>query len=563
MIAVSVSIFTFSALTGCAGLEAQLQGSPVADDAKPAVGLTYFLPSKLLEVEANFTVTDCDGAVPDGELPRFSYATKLTLNEVVVADRSQAYAIDYEQLNALTKVTNTTFTVLPNGTLGAINTAVADHTGAVIGNAVSAGLGIARAAMFPESAIVAAALSKGVADAAGQAPFALGPLLKKPPKELVEPPPSACHPQLTKDLAKVQELKKKLEEENRKDKERAQAKAALDEAKASVVAARAAFRQLPKQHTAAERNEALAEEKRAIAERGTAAKRLESLGDSAGAELVVALNKALEKLTYVAKGAWLPAPDNRGPVALSVGEDVAKHLYGIKTAGMVATNCGKDPLANNCVDWRPGIVVRLVDLGEKPSAHPHETARVDTSSGVWYRRPVHTRIVACRGECPADARGNIVFGDRVVHQKLVSVPQLGVTGLLTLTNRIFDDNSLEVAFDADGAVSRLVFTSKARAEAASAAAAESSAKYLDFLKQGAAERRSELKAMREDKVSELNARLDAIKKLGEIEKARVGLQGSQDAEIQHIKSETEKLDAQIELERKRRELEQFKAGGRQ
>jgi hypothetical protein len=149
------------------------------------------------------------------------------------------------------------------------------------------------------------------------------------------------------------------------------------------------------------------------------------------------------------------------------------------------------------------------------------------------------------------------------HQKLVSLPQLGVTGLLTLTNRIFDDNSLEVVFDADGAVSRLVFISKARAEAASATAAENSAKLLDFLKQGAAERRTELQAQREDSTADLNDRLDALKRLGEIEQARAGLRSTHEVEVQRIKNETEKLQAQLDLERKRKEYEQFKSEGQQ
>lgn len=562
--AISLTALACGILGGCAGLEAQLEGKPVGKPEQPAIGLTYFLPAKLLEVEAAFTITDCDASVADGELPKLGYTTKLTLNEAIVADRNQAYVIDYEHLSALTKVTNTTFTVLPNGTLGAVNTAVADHTGAVIGNVVTTGFNIARAALFPERETVLAVLN-GVAGASGQTSSKLKPLVSKPKINLTEtmtkPVSPACHPKLIESLEKVQQLKTQLEAENKKDKERAQAKAALDKAQSEIDAARAAYRQLPKQHTPAEQAELLAKEKQAIAERAVGAKLLEKMGESASAKVLVALNKAVDGLTYVVKASWLPSKPNPDSVTLPVGQDVLARLYNKETATKVTASC-IDRMSNSCVDSYPGISLKLVELGGASSAPAVEKscAKPRTDTGIWYRRPVHFRVVACRGECVIKAGDNIVVGDRVIHQKLVSLPQLGVTGLLTLNNHIFDDNSLEVAFDADGAVSRLVFTSKARAEAASAAAAENSAKLLDFLKQGAAERRGETKAQREDNVADLSTRLDAVKKLGEIEQARAGLRSNHDTEIQRIKNETEKLGAQLELERKRREFEQFKAG---
>lgn len=557
--AITLTALACGILGGCAGLEAQLEGKPVGKREQPAVGLTYFLPAKLLEVEAAFTITDCDATDADGELPKLGYTTKLTLNEVIVADRNQAYTIDYEQLNALTKVTNTTFTVLPNGTLGALNTAVADHTGAVIGNVVSTGFNIARAAFFPGSDTFVTML-KGAGAASGRLPLTTKSMNNLTEK-LAKPVSSACHPKLIEALEKVQQLKTQLEVENKKDKERAQAKAALDKAQSDIDAARATYRQLPKQHTPAEQAELLAKEKQAIAERAASEKLLEKMGESASAKVLVALNKAVDGLTYVVKASWLPSESNLGAVTLPVGQDVLARLYNKETATKVTASC-IDRMSNSCVDSYPGISLQLVDLGGASPAPAAENppAKPRTDTGIWYRRPVHFRVVACRGECVIKAGDNIVVGDRVIHQKLVSMPQLGVTGLLTLNNHIFDDNSIEVAFDADGAVSRLVFTSKARAEAASAAAAENSAKLLDFLKQGAAERRGETKAQREDNVADLSTRLDAVKKLGEIEQARAGLHSNHDAEIQRIKNETEKLGAQLELERKRREFEQFKAG---
>jgi len=111
------------------------------------------------------------------------------------------------------------------------------------------------------------------------------------------------------------------------------------------------------------------------------------------------------------------------------------------------------------------------------------------------------------------------------HTELVSLPQFGVKGLLSLDNQAFDHNTIKVSFNEDGSISALDFTAQASAQKAAAAASDASGKLSQAASQRAAARAAESREadaarrkVTQDRLDDMEDRIKLMTKEMELDK---------------------------------------------
>lgn len=150
----------------------------------------------------------------------------------------------------------------------------------------------------------------------------------------------------------------------------------------------------------------------------------------------------------------------------------------------------------------------------------------DSCQGVIYRQPATGLMLVCSREECLDGNGKIqALSENLIASEPITIPQLGVSAALPLTNRAFQNNNLQASFTENGALTKVTYSSNARAEAA-AGAFEGSAN---------------------DIAAFLNARREA-------EEAK------RDAATDDLVSEKERVAAQLALEQEIKKLQDFRAG---
>ncbi len=109
---VAASLLSAAFVAGCTSLESQkISGR----DNTPS-GLTYRLPAKKFSVKVKLEITDCQ---VQGDKALVDATVSAVLNESRVG--GEAYTINYQKLNAWTKVTSTEFQISEAGLLAGIN----------------------------------------------------------------------------------------------------------------------------------------------------------------------------------------------------------------------------------------------------------------------------------------------------------------------------------------------------------------------------------------------------------------------------------------------------------
>lgn len=122
--------------SGCTSLSSK----KLIDEEHTPSGLTYRLPAKLFSINATYEITDCENV---GNKAHLQASVEATYTESLIG--SEAYTINYQDLNAWTKVTNTEFQLSESGLLTGVNASIVDQSGPIILNTVSAAASIARA----------------------------------------------------------------------------------------------------------------------------------------------------------------------------------------------------------------------------------------------------------------------------------------------------------------------------------------------------------------------------------------------------------------------------------
>jgi hypothetical protein len=139
----------------------------------------------------------------------------------------------------------------------------------------------------------------------------------------------------------------------------------------------------------------------------------------------------------------------------------------------------------------------------------------ECQTGIVYRNPAQAILSICPGKSCINDKGNPTPGVEELYRARTVIPQMGKIARLPLKNTMFQSKTLMAAFSQDGVLTKLTFSNEAAAEKASATLAQA---------------------------------LPSISKLMEDQKT---------AATQNITHETEKIQAEIDREKARRELDQL------
>lgn len=148
--------------------------------------------------------------------------------------------------------------------------------------------------------------------------------------------------------------------------------------------------------------------------------------------------------------------------------------------------------------------------GRQPATAPEAT------HGVVYRQPARGVLLTCSREPCLDGCGQIqATSEDLVSIGPVDVPQLGVLARLPLQNKAFQNNSLEASFASSGTLTRVKYSSNARAVAQAETFSESADSLLKFFEARRAQDTTNLDA----ETAEIKARTDLAAQQLALEKA--------------------------------------------
>lgn len=538
----SILVLSVGCLTiaSCSAFKTELKSSKTS---KPAVkGLTYKLPAKQFSVTTTYQITDCK--VVNNET-RFEANIQAALSERLVGD--DAYVLDYEELDAWTKITNTEFKLSEAGILTGINSSISDQTGAVIQNSVSAVTGIARAVALPSAQFIAEQLKVDSAKKANEKLQSIKNLVATLPGVTSDVLPD-IDPQnpdktfqklmqfVTPSCDKVDALLNsyrnataKLNEERGKDKSRDAESRKKAEAEVEIIRLSSLVDVYDALGKAAEKKGLMAriqKQEKLLAE---AVSELKKLGTSGTEKATAALVNATAALTVSTTRDILPRQNGDELQVEITYSDVPKSLSKSMPFNILAMALPKVTLK----------VTALVDVTRNDQPE-------DDISGIAYRMPVAS-IARVKCEC--------TDGIRLLIEQPTQVPQFGSVGILSLKNEVFANNSLEVAFNAvTGGPERLAFQSQSKAEAASAAMREAANSYLQLQK----DKRDDILAANKSGIDQQNALL-ALER-ARAEASLAGKQADASATLLPIQTEQSLVSAQIELLREQQRLDAVRTG---
>lgn len=496
----------------------------------PVRGVTYYLPAKIFEVEMQFQITGCQKHPDITKAPALEYKVGPKITEKMVADLNHRYVIDYEKLNGLTKVTNTNFEIYPNGMIKSINAGVTDKSGAIFSNVIDAGFSAVRGFSLRPSSI------QGVADN----------LFK-------------CNSEFEDKLKETEKLEAELLGELEKDEKRTSSNTQVYKAKLAMEVARADLSFFKEKGVEKEIDEA----KRGFLQKEQVFKALTSdyvlLGDSNTESIKNSIAKLKSELTFVSKSIF-KADDNS--LKISLGKDSLEKIYDKKSmSAMKASNCFSS--SDNCDFTIPSAELMIADIVVvKPNDNESTKNNLE---GIYYRQPVDVRMLVCSPGCNGKGQlSNELAAEAVLTQYITSMPQRGQLSVLTLNNKMFDDNLLYAVFNETGGITTLKFESKSKAEAASAALANATEKYRSFVNNVISDTRNERKALRVEenevrdaKYEDYKDRYDLLKKLQELEALKSGAGSRQELERDALDAEVKKTQLLIDLKKKQKELSQY------
>ncbi|WP_372395922.1 hypothetical protein ABMY26_08950 [Azospirillum sp. HJ39] len=433
-----------AALPGCTSLVSQpLSESPTV----PAEGFVYYLAKGGVLAQVTRKLASCAPV---------QIETTATVKPLVLADATEPHLIRYEDLNAITKITDIELTNGSNYILRSVNASVEDRTGAIIENTAKTVVSVVK-------------LAAGLA-ADGTA---------TPPK------PTQC----TADTS-----------------------SALDQYKAS----RRKSQGLSRSISGLEEAQGTRQQQLAVL-RGTAADpardTAQSIATGIGnleklrAELAAELKKqaGLEKaLSFSQTYQWLPTANQT-----RASFPASRQLF---TAWFGSADVQSDDFFVTLELLEPvqPAVATVRDAPATPGAGPNpEPVR---GRGLIYRQPAPNYLRACVGRPSCAGVGD----DSVLLAETVSIPQHGTKAVLPLKNGLFDNNSIKATFDEVGGLLTLTFKAKSSLEAASGSLAAGT----ETLSGLPAARQDARSAAIEAKTKLTKAEIERVKAETDLQKAR-------------------------------------------
>lgn len=515
-------------VSGCTSLKS----TRLADsgDSTPQ-GLTYRLPAKKFTVTANLEVTGCTATKQSISLDA---TVSSTLTESLIG--GEAYTINYQDLNTWTKITDTEFQLSEAGLLTGVNASIIDRSAAVLTNSASAIASVTRANVLPQ---ISAPLDRDYLESLNSfivpdfdvgSPIPefqnIGPLqtispttyfqlksledqklvdneMKSNLTNVISEYVSPC--KKTNDLItskKSAELKLKKEKDN--EKKRAAAQSNIDEANLLIASLKTLVEYYEKLENQQERDSLTKRIALIEKEKLEVQARLESLGESKIDELTKQIANATAKLTISDSSDFIPTNSN----TCTEDNDV------VSTCQVVIKQEHLKKLFENTVDLSQvelpvvGFVAKPLEvIPQKESKHPEKD-----KIGIAYRIPVAaTSKVAYRAKMDEKVTTLLI-------ENVTQIPQFGPIGSLNLNNKAFDDNLIEVAFNATtGAPSKLTFKAKSKAESASGAANDIASTYLQLNK----DRQSDSIAANKAILEQANSQIALEKSKSDLELSKV------------------------------------------
>lgn len=489
---VAASLLSAAFVAGCTSLESQ---KILGRDNTPS-GLTYRLPAKKFSVKVKLEITDCQ---VQGDKALVDATVSAVLNESLVG--GEAYTINYQKLNAWTKVTTTEFQISEAGLLAGINASITDQSGVVLANAASTVASVARsAAITPLSAVLTPQYWAAINEVdrlkiqKGKTvnlrdtkkiqlifPETFGELryfdVNKVSSEDVaglnqakEKAKTSCG-EVTEIIAEKREAEAKLKKEKRKDKDRENLQNKIYQFETEVASLRSLMDFYEKLGDGVEKKNLLNKVRIAEKDNQKTVSDLKALGTSEVEALSKSIARATDKLTISASRDFIPIN------SLAVCMDDQGNPQ--KFCDIKINQEGIDKAFGKAIDRR-ALVLPVVTFTVSQVAGISALESLEPESdglGVAYRIPVPaTAYVSYRNQ-PTDTVSYPLI------EQATQVPQFGPVGSINLDNIIFDDNLVEVAFNpATGSPSKLAFKAKSKAESASAATRDVASTYLQLQK---------------------------------------------------------------------------------
>jgi hypothetical protein len=483
-----------------------------------------------------------DGCALVGSQTKLQYTANSTLSTRIIADGSVPYYIRYEELTDGTKTTNFNVSTYENQTLKSVGLDIADRSGAVITNIASVVGTVAGVALLAEGAT---ALEEcGL----------LSTLLQNV---------ATTKNELITGKKKENEYQSKLDAYNK-------AKSAVEAADKALKAAKPGDDMTALQKNLADANASLVKNPNPGSKPDISA--LEQ--DAAEAKKKVTLTK---QLSFVPNTTHI-----NNEVKLSVDSKDLERFENLKP-----------PLAFPSV----ALVIKLTQGRNAKQGNESDNSQ----GGLVYRQPIDGAVYVCDVSCLHDKSGSM---SALLVSDTASFPQFGVKATLPLHNGAFGHNNIAASFSQDGGLVSLAYKSDSSAEAASAAAKDSTTALINGLTAGITASTGVLKALRDEadaqraaalaKVQDRNAlataerqgkiatekdeatlstaeraavlarvndQTDLLTAIAKQQQAAIGVEDKRQQQLDTLEFQHKILDEQILIEQKKQQLDKLRTSG--
>ncbi len=500
---IQVSLITVLLVLMLAGCNTHLRVKYASNSGNAERGHIYYLPRTEVAIELERELRNCEVSESQIDL---EITLRATLTARILPDRNHAYVIDYMTTKKGMKSTNYTVENYPNGTLKSINASIDDRTGVVLQNTIRGML----------------QLAGGFTSLTGTEAAA-----QTQPQEL-------CKSEINILLEERKALDKNLNawptERQRLEETVAQRTKTLETKRAELDEAKAGGKT----------GGALDEYEKAVETAAANKSQAEAALNKAKAEAAskkTRRDRLRARLTVTTKVHFIPEEDSNKPIP---GSESARDQWFDSTGLQSYCSNERGLVRNDCDEENTLNALRAYAAVYVPSGHSDGNGSKiqcqtepeggdgggDLCKGVIYRQPATGLLLACsRKECLRSDGKLQVLSENLIASQDVVIPQLGVPAFLPLSNSAFQNNNLQATFAENGVLTKVTYSSNARAEAA-AGAFEGSAS---------------------DVASFLDARREA-------EKEKRGKAAAE------LLAEKERVAAQLALEQEIKKLEDFRAG---
>lgn len=496
-----------------AGCTTELKSTYVKSDNKDVTpGQLYRLPRTTFDVTATFEISSCKADTTTGVM-NIGYSVDVKVDELTKGDPAATYALDVEALDAFTKITSMNIATTESGLLTTAGAHASDQSASLITDSVKTIANVVVAAAMPTRPPIADVIVRREAVTKYQS--INGTSISLPLKgrlsgfERIEATAAKETYEKLDPCRNISALSKSVSEKQEAVKKLNQARKTIDGLSADLTEQKALlsyYQEGIKFHTTYKNTERAkyftdheAETTEAMAKSTSLLKAARETADSnaqAEAELVTAKNKLRAISSYTVMGD-LPAGGVETS-SLAISTPVLARMLDVPASQV--SECKSSDENHYCVTVIPKIQILLSTLGSR--ATPASTVtdiNKDGRNGIFYRLPGEARLRVCQTRCDSDDRQGELFN------RVVSVAQLGTIGNITLKNRIFADNEINLVFHPNGTPQSLTFESKARSDAARQSALGASENYLTMVKDRNAAVRNANSEAQADRLSALQA----------------------------------------------------------